>query len=168
MWSASGRIVSDAQLIPRPQESTHFGHAVFAVSLRAADDVARSIQDVAAYPGALLIARVAAAEIGVAQAMERAGGVLCDVLLTLQRDVVQDQVPAHMVPGVPVRQCEPDDASAVAEIAEDAFRNFVGHWHMDGNLPPRESELLYAKWAGDLVAKMDRDHPILVCDIKRR
>jgi len=99
----------------------------------------------------LLIARIPAAELPVAQALMQAGGLLTDTLFVFQRDLNPDRAALASPPpppdGIMLRGAKPDDAARVGEIARVAYHGYLGHYHCDPRLDPAACDEVYADWA---------------------
>lgn len=48
---------------------------------------------------------------------------------------------------VAIRQAQPEDAGAVADVAGAAFSNYVGHFHADPRLDAASADAAYVDWA---------------------
>lgn len=94
----------------------------------------------------LLIVRCPAEELAVAQALEDAGGRLMDVLVYLARDLHATQIPVD-VGHVSIRSARREDAEAVASVAREGFKGYVGHYHADPRLDRGACDEVYVSWA---------------------
>ena len=92
----------------------------------------------------LLIARIDASRMALAQHLEAGGAFLADVLVVYRSSPVgHPPVP----PAVRVRPCEPRDADAVRDLARKSFRGYYDHYHNDRRLPRSACDEVYADWA---------------------
>jgi GNAT superfamily N-acetyltransferase len=94
----------------------------------------------------LLIARCPASDLRAAQAMEREGFLLMDTLLHYGRDLLSAPLPAKD-PVIPVRAALPGEEGDVAEVAAQAFRSYLGHYHADERLDRGQCDEVYTSWA---------------------
>ena len=91
-----------------------------------------------------LSARVDAADDAAIHALEAAGFLNVDALLTFAAGpTVLLDAAAHA--GIPMRIASPADASPVAAIAERAFRH--GRFHSDPDITPERASGVYRTWA---------------------
>ena len=93
-----------------------------------------------------LIARCLTTEVSVAQAMEREGFVLMDVLVYYARDLVRLPIPSHQG-GVLVRPIQLGEEKQVKVVAEGAFRGYLSHYHADPRLERAKCDETYVSWA---------------------
>lgn len=143
--------MSESGIRHRDLESDLFGIRVSDAhvdSVASASEVAEAFSHL---PPGLLVVRVPATELDAAQRIERAGGRLCDVLLTMsQRFGPTSSIQSNDARGVLVRASNADDVEQIRRIATRAFADFRGHWHSDALIPRDLADLLYARWAVDL------------------
>lgn len=92
----------------------------------------------------LVIVRCEASDVPGIHAVERAGALLMDTHLSLERHTAP--VSGRLAGDVTVRVGGPSDAQAVAALARDAFTDYHGHFHADPRLAPRATEV-YEDWA---------------------
>ncbi len=93
----------------------------------------------------LLIARCPTRDLPAAQAMERNGFLLMDTLVYFRRDLLKQPLPERA--GIPIRPALVEDVDAVGEIARQAFRGYLGHYHADPRLDRSACDDLYVDWA---------------------
>jgi hypothetical protein len=91
----------------------------------------------------MLIARCAVADLAAAQAMEREGFLLMDTLVYYARDLRHPPLPRPSAEPI-VRPCRPKDEPRVRQIAAEAFRAYLGHYHADPRLDRRLCDEAYA------------------------
>ena len=118
------------------------GHAVPSALIAAALGMAR--QDQLTH----VTARVDAADHGAVQALEGAGFISVDTLLTFGARI-EDVARAAMPAGVELRGAIAGDGDAIGEIAAEAFR--AGRFHADGAIAPERARDIYRAWAAGCV-----------------
>lgn len=115
----------------------------------------------------LLIARCQTSENQVAQALEREGAFLTDTLLYYKRSLTRIPIPEDIRSNF-VCPLQPGEEEAVEKIAAEAFKGYLGHYHMDRRLERQKCDDAYQSWARHscvsrevadevLVAKSNRD-----------
>ena len=92
----------------------------------------------------LVIVRCDASDVPAIHGVERAGALLMDTHLSLERHT--GPVSGRFAEDVTVRVAGPSDVDAVALLARDAFTDYHGHFHADPRLAPRATEV-YEDWA---------------------
>ncbi len=167
--------MSDTSIVARPLESALFGVAVSSAVVQSVTDVAdvvaqlrRSSRD----KSSLLVVRVPADATAAVHALESAGALLCDVLVTYTRTVGPgglltwfDDEPGATV--AYVRDAVPSDGDVLHALAARAFAGSSGHWHADARLRQQDASELYGRWAADLVARASALGPVLVAESRR-
>jgi GNAT superfamily N-acetyltransferase len=124
--------------------------------LDAIDKAARS-QDVA-----MLTARLDTAHLGRVHELESAGFRLMDTLVYFSCRLQNDDVPVAHPGGVTIRLAEPSDAPAVMQVAREAFRDYIGHFHSDPRLDSAAADDVYVEWAQTSIERSSMDTPALV------
>jgi GNAT superfamily N-acetyltransferase len=110
----------------------------------------------------LLIVRCSAADIRVAQALERAGCQLMDTLIYYTRSLTRTPPPSD-TGRFPVRPMPPGEADSVSQVAAEAFRDYkIGHYHADPRLDPAACDAVYASWAHALCLSRGASSEVLV------
>jgi GNAT superfamily N-acetyltransferase len=94
----------------------------------------------------LLIARIDALRLALAQRMEADGAFLTDVL-AVYRGAPSLRAPADAAALASVRPCRPAEAETVRALARRSFRGYVDHYHADPRLPREACDEVYADWA---------------------
>jgi ribosomal protein S18 acetylase RimI-like enzyme len=140
-------------ITPRPLESALFGVEIASCDPADAEAVAVAISAARASRCAMLVARTSASATAVVHALERHGGLLCDLLVTATRPVAAT-APPTLPEGYVLRPAVATDADAVATVAARAFGDFSGHWHADPRLARDLATELYRRWGRDLVRGM--------------
>lgn len=100
---------------------------------------------------AMAIVRCDAADLRLAQAIEDAGGRLCDTLVWFARQL-DDLLP--WPDGV--REATEGDRGLLAGIAAAAFAGYGGHYHADPRLDRAAADATYADWARRSIGTVDR------------
>ncbi len=109
-----------------------------------------------------LIARCRTDRLRAAQALEEAGAVLADTLVIYLRNLVRTPIPEVSGRYV-IREMREGEEGAVRKIAEDAFRDYGGHYQADTRLAAESGEI-YSSWAYRAARKRDRDHAVIVAE----
>lgn len=94
----------------------------------------------------LLIARCATSDLTTAQNMEAHGFSLMDTLVYYRFDLAKRTIPED-TGQFPVRSFHPGDAEQVRRVASAAFAGYMGHYHADRRLDPRQCDEGYVSWA---------------------
>lgn len=92
----------------------------------------------------LLIARCPAASPAIVQALERAGGVLTDTILTSELELAPPQPP---VTDPRIRLWQPPDVAGIVDVAAACYRDYGGHYHADPRLDRDACRDVYTSWA---------------------
>ncbi len=93
----------------------------------------------------LLVARCSVDEIDTVHALEVAGFLLMDTLIYYARDL-SIEIPANTGSSV-IRPAQAGDEEAVAQIAAQAFRGYISHYHADPRLERTVCDEIYVDWA---------------------
>jgi len=112
----------------------------------------------------LLIARCPASDLRAAQSMEREGFLLMDTLVHYGRDLLNVPIPAES-PVIPVRAALPDEEGEVVEVAAQAFRSYLGHYHADDRLDRGQCDEVYTSWALRSCLSRDVADEVLVASL---
>jgi ribosomal protein S18 acetylase RimI-like enzyme len=116
----------------------------------------------------MITARVKAADLARAQAMEADGYRLMDTLVYYTRGL-EDLPGANMLPrDAEIRHAVASDADAVADVARAAFRGYSGHYQADPRLDDMAADAAYVEWAKTSIARQTRAQPALVVLQKSR
>lgn len=109
----------------------------------------------------LVIVRCDASDWAGVHAVERAGALLMDTHLSLERapGPVLEVAPGDFF----VRTARVADVGAVADLARSAFVNYGGHFHADPRLAPQATEV-YEDWAVRSVTDPATADVVLVCE----
>lgn len=92
----------------------------------------------------LLIVRCPVGAVRAVQALERAGGLLTDTLVSSVRDLRQPLPPAD---DARCRLATPADSDGIVEIAGACFSTYGGHYHADPRLDRARCRDVYLSWA---------------------
>lgn len=145
----------------RPLESRHFGVPVHAAAITTAAQCGEVLALASSLSGALLVLRVPADTLPLAQRLEAGGARLCDALVTLQgRHLPQSDAPTPHV----IRRGTRDDAAALRLMATAAFDGTATHWHADPRITPSLASLLYGAWAADLARETTDTTPLYIAE----
>lgn len=99
----------------------------------------------------LVIVRCEASDWAGVHAVERAGALLMDTHLSLERGLELEPALEGSRQGRSVRTAGEADVAAVAALARAAFSDYGGHFHADPRLAPQAAEV-YEDWAVRSVA----------------
>jgi len=91
----------------------------------------------------LLIARIGAADLALAQRMQFDGAFLTDVLLYFRLSPLRSGAAG----AVRVRPIQVNEANAVKDLAGRCFSGYAGHYHADPRLDRGACDEVYADWA---------------------
>lgn len=111
----------------------------------------------------MLIARCSAAAMPTVHAMEQSGFLLMDTLLYFARDLVNTPIPQNTLQ-LNVRSAALADREEVRQVAADAFRGYIGHYHSDPRLDRAKCDELYASWAERAVESREVADEVLVAE----
>jgi GNAT superfamily N-acetyltransferase len=95
----------------------------------------------------LLTVRIDAERLADVRAMEEAGFRLMDTLVYYGRSLETLPASVRVPEDTVVRRGTPEDSAAIAGIARDAFRDYMGHYHADPRLDDDAATEAYADWA---------------------
>jgi hypothetical protein len=95
---------------------------------------------------AMLIARCSVDDAAAVKAMEQSGFLLMDTQVRYGRSL-EDGPPLPAPDGFPLQELGAGEASAAADLAREAFRDYNGHYHNDPRLDPSLAAEAYASYA---------------------
>ena len=145
------RLVATSALAASDVDSARFGVPIARSYAGSVADVTAIAKDARASGVAMVIVRSPANDLAVAQALENAGGRLCDTLVHYARGLDR---PIPEQPR-PVRRAGSDDIDEITAIAEGAFAGYRGHYHADPRLDPAAADAGYVDWARRSMADGD-------------
>lgn len=145
------RLVASRELAPSDVDSARFGVPIARAYAASATDVSAIASDARASGVAMVIVRSPAGDLSVAQALEDAGGRLCDTLVHYERPLDR---PIPEQPR-PVRPAGPGDLDEISAIAAAAFAGYQGHYHADPRLDRAAADAGYVDWARRSIAEAD-------------
>ena len=111
-----------------------------------------------------LSVRVDAADDASIHALEDAGFLNVDVLLTFRAAVIAAGIPASTA-GIVLRDGVPADAAVVGELAASNFRD--GRFHADPSLTQEQADAVYRTWAASCCAGTAADKVIVAVAAER-
>jgi ribosomal protein S18 acetylase RimI-like enzyme len=126
-------------------DTRRFGVPITRIEVVDAEDVPLLVRTCREQGFAMAIIRTDAADLASAQAVEQAGGLLCDTLVYVARRLDSDFVPSASVEGI--RDASPTDADDIEAIAAAAFSGYGGHYQADARLDRAAADAGYADWA---------------------
>lgn len=109
----------------------------------------------------LLIARCHATQLDAVQEMERLGFFLVDTLVYYSRNLTMGALPKSDS-AIIIRPLENDEALRVQAIAEEAFSNYISHYHADTRLDRKKCDDVYKDWANKACRNRDDSHEVLI------
>jgi GNAT superfamily N-acetyltransferase len=124
------RLVASPVLAASDVDSARFGVSIARSYAASAADVTAISRDARASGVAMVIVRCPAGDLSAAQALEQAGGRLCDTLVHYGRPLDR---PIPEQPR-PVRRARPSDIEEIQAIAAGAFAGYQGHYQADPRL----------------------------------
>jgi len=110
----------------------------------------------------LITTRVPVDDIRWIQNLEEDGFRLMDTLVYYGRklnDIDSSKIPT---PSMNVCLASKKDANNVAELARNAFKNYMGHFHADPQLDNSAADAAYVDWAAKSVESATNDSPVIV------
>jgi ribosomal protein S18 acetylase RimI-like enzyme len=145
-------------------ETRRFGVICARVDCQAAEfpnlrevDLAAQAQGVA-----LISTRVNVGAIDRVHALEANGYRLMDALVYYRRSLADICRLPSLLEGITVRVASPADTSAVVNVARQAFRGYIGHYHADPRLDTNDADAAYVQWAESSVTSVNDSHPVLI------
>jgi GNAT superfamily N-acetyltransferase len=113
----------------------------------------------------LLIARCSSISIEAAQAMEAEGFFLTDTLIYYEKELKSEEPPGLTTLEL-IRPAEAGDRQKIIEIASEAFRGYMGHYHADPRLDREKCDEAYVSWAMRSCLSKDVADEVLVAEKK--
>ena len=162
-----------ARIVPLEWDSAHFGVRVERLE-GGARGVGPALAESAAGGVRLVIARVEARQLATVHELEAHGFRLMDTLVRYERALVgepADAAPVRGRPGGPADRVRPvtvHDASAVREVAREAFTGYVGHFRNDPRLDPDLADRVYVEWAVGQCGGPDEARGMIVAELDGR
>ncbi len=111
----------------------------------------------------LLIARCRITELGVTQALEKKGALLADTLVLYLRNLVRTRIP-EVSGKYLVREIRQGEEEVVRAVAEEAFRDYRGHYGADRRLEGVKSGEIYSSWAYRAARDRDDTHGVILAE----
>lgn len=113
----------------------------------------------------LLIARLDASRLDIAQKIEAAGGILCDTLIYYELRCLHVKHSASPPDDIfRFRDIRPEDHTAVIAIAREAFAGYYGHYHSDSMLSKCDCDETYVSWCETTIKNIGNLNKILVAE----
>jgi hypothetical protein len=150
-------------------DTTFFGVAMARIEYLVAADahdarevLATTLEELRAAGVVHVSARVDVADIATLSVLEEAGFRVMDALVTYITRPRKD--PPHAVREVgTIREFRTDDGPQLVAIAEEAYRDFRGRFHLDPHIPNDRCDAFYREWATQSIAMTMADR-ILVSE----
>lgn len=116
----------------------------------------------------LLIARLDASRIDVAQQLETLGGILCDTLIyyELHCHRVKNFITAAHTDEEEfrLREVTERDQLAVTNVAREAFSEYFGHYHSDPKFNKRDCDETYVSWCETTIKNAGETNKVIVAE----
>lgn len=128
------------------------------------DDVERTISFCTESNAKLLIARVDADRLDLAQRLESHGAFLCDTLIYYELRIRRSRANRSADSEFIVRRIEPNDREPVLKIAREAFSGYFGHYHSDPRLRKADCDETYVSWCESTIDNIDATTDVLIIE----
>ena len=116
----------------------------------------------------LLIVRLDASKINVAQRLETLGSILCDTLIYYELRClrIKNSVAATHTDGelFRLREVTARDQVAVTDIAREAFSEYIGHYHSDPMFNRRDCDEVYASWCEATIKNAGETNKVIIAE----
>jgi GNAT superfamily N-acetyltransferase len=145
-------------------DEDRWGVRVALASLSSMADLASALEFCGTEDVRLLVARIPASEIRLAQALERNRFELMDTLVYYERVLTKEALPPA-TGDIPIRRIQPGDEQHVSAVARESFRGYMGHYNADPRLDPGKCEDVYIDWALRSCLSRDESSDVLVADM---
>jgi ribosomal protein S18 acetylase RimI-like enzyme len=110
----------------------------------------------------LLTQRINVGNLTRLHSLEEDGYRLMDTILFYERPVNKLSSKIIKIDSTMFQFAEPDDASAVADLAQKAFQNYFGHYHSDVRLDNSLADAAYIEWAQASTSTACTKAPVLL------
>ena len=112
----------------------------------------------------MIIARCNTDNLKLVQKMEAEEYRLMDTLIYYKRNLINNPIPDESNK-VDIRSLKTGDENAIAKVAEEAFRDYQGHYHSDERLPRKECDEAYVSWAHNSCISKEFADEVLVAEM---
>lgn len=113
----------------------------------------------------LLIARLDASRLDLAQKIEAAGAILCDTLIYYELRCLHVKPSASLPDDTFMfRDFRPEDHTDVVAIARAAFAGYYGHYHSDSMLTKDDCDETYVSWCETTIENIGKLNKVLVAE----
>ena len=127
-------------------DTSHFGFKVAKLNLAMPTDISAALEFCVREGVVLLICRCNTHDTPSAHLLEQQGFLLMDTIVDSCIDLTKWKMPVEVdLSGI--RWYREGDEKAIASIAREAFKGYMGHFHNDPKLAPEKSDSLYVEWA---------------------
>lgn len=152
---------NDLEVILSPLEEIRFGIKTARAANLTLNNLSQVMEFCQNHAVRLLIARCQAAQLDAVQEMERMGFILTDTLVYYVRNLNNEPLPP-LDPLMEIRTMAIGENDQVQNIAEEAFSNYISHYHADKRLDRKHCDDAYKDWARNACSHRDNTHDVLV------
>jgi GNAT superfamily N-acetyltransferase len=152
---------NDLEIILSPLEEIRFGIKTARSANLTLNNLSQAMEFCQNHDVRLLIARCQADQLDVVHEMERMGFILTDTLVYYVRNLTKSPLP-KIDPSIVIRAIAIGENDQVQEIAEEAFSNYISHYHADERLDRKHCDDTYKDWARKACNNRDDTHEVLV------
>jgi ribosomal protein S18 acetylase RimI-like enzyme len=110
--------------------------------------------------------RVDVADIQRIHALENDGYRLMDTLVYYGGSLENLKGLTTLPNGIVVRMASVSDKDAVSGVAQEVFRNYIGHYHSDLRIDNAAADQAYIQWAENSISNVSDDMPVLIAEEK--
>jgi len=152
---------NDLEIILSPLEEIRFGIKTARTANLTLNNLSHAMEFCQNHAVRLLIARCQADQLDIVHEMERTGFILTDTLLYYVRNLKNRPLP-QLDPSIVIRAIAIGESDQVQDIAEEAFSNYISHYHADKRLDRKHCDDTYKDWARKACNNRDDVHEVLV------
>lgn len=152
---------NDLEIILSPLEEIRFGIKTARAANLTLNNLSQAKKFCQNHAVRLLIARCQADQLDVVQEMERMGFILTDTLVYYVRNLKNEPLPP-LDPSIEIRTMAIGENDQVQNVAEEAFSNYMSHYHADKRLNRKHCDDTYKDWARNACNHRDDSHDVLV------
>lgn len=151
----------DLEIILSPLEEIRFGIKTARTANLTQNNLPQVMDYCQSQAVRLLIARCQADQLEDVQKMEQMGFILTDTLVYYVRNLKNRPLP-QLDPSVEIRPMKTGETDQVKNIAEEAFDNYISHYHADKRLDRKHCDDTYKDWARNACEHRNDNHDVLV------
>lgn len=112
-----------------------------------------------------LIARCPVENLELVHQLETQGFLLMDTLVYYSRSLENPELPTFPQ-NPPVNLAKIEEREAIKQIAQAAFKDYIGHFHADPRLDRTACDAVYPDWAERSLLEQNQDSAVLVASIE--